>query len=102
MTHATLYAWCGTVLFGVGFYGTLFCVHLVRKVIAINLAAAGVFLVLIALAARDPSAPPDPVPQAMVLTGIVVSVSATALMLALVRRLHRETGLTRLPRRGDE
>jgi hypothetical protein len=32
----------------------------------------------------------------------VVAVSATALMLALIRRLHRETGLTRLPDRDDK
>jgi len=102
MTHYTLYAICGTVLFGIGFYGTIFCRNLLRKVIALNLIASGVFLVLIALAARTPSGPPDPVPHAMVLTGIVVAISATALMLALVRRLHRETGLTELPARIDQ
>ncbi len=102
MTHCTLYAVCGTVLFGIGFYGTVFCRNLLRKVMALNLLASGAFLVLIALAARTPSGPPDPVPQAMVLTGIVVSISATALMLALIRRLHRETGLTELPERNEE
>jgi multicomponent Na+:H+ antiporter subunit C len=102
MTYVTLYALSGTVLFGIGFQGTVFCRELVRKVIAINVMSAGVFLVLIALAARTPVGPPDPVPQAMVLTGIVVAVSATALTLALIRRLHRETGLTRLPDRDDK
>jgi multicomponent Na+:H+ antiporter subunit C len=102
MNHGALFAICGTVLFGIGFYGTVFCRNLLRKVMALNLMGSGVFLVLIALAARTPSGPPDPVPHAMVLTGIVVSVSATALMLALVRRLHRETGRMELPARGEE
>jgi multicomponent Na+:H+ antiporter subunit C len=102
MNHCALFAICGTVLFGIGFHGTVFCRNLLRKVMALNLMGSGVFLVLIALAARTPSGPPDPVPHAMVLTGIVVSVSATALMLALVRRLHRETGRTELPARGEE
>ena len=34
----------------------------------------------------------DPVPQAMVITGIVVAFSATALAVALVLRLFQETG----------
>lgn len=102
MTTSTLYAICGTVLFGIGFQGSVFCRHLLRKVMALNLMGSGVFLVLIALAARTPFGPPDPVPHAMVLTGIVVAVSATALTLALVRRLHRETGWTELPERIEE
>ena len=47
---------------------------------------SGAFLVLVGFAQRDGTA--DPVPQAMVLTGIVVAVAATALALALLRRLH--------------
>ena len=98
MTNVTLYALCGVLLFGFGFYGVVICRHLLRKVIALNLMGTGVFLVLIALAHRTPSGRPDPVPHAMVLTGIVVAVSATALALALIRRLHRETGHAKLPR----
>jgi len=43
----------------------------------------------------------DPLPHAMVLTGIVVAVSATALAFALLRRYYRETGSTQLKRTGD-
>ena len=53
------------------------------------------FLVLVGLAQRHDV--PDPVPQAMVLTGIVVAVAATALALALTRRLHALTGRLELP-----
>lgn len=98
MTNATLYALCGVVLFGIGFYGLVICGHLLRKVIALNLMGTGVFLVLIALAGRTPGERPDPIPHAMVLTGVVVAVSATALALALIRRLHHETGRSELPR----
>jgi multicomponent Na+:H+ antiporter subunit C len=97
MTNVQLYALCGAALFGLGFGGVVLARHLVRKVIALNLQSAGTFLVLIALARRTGHGAPDPVPQAMVLTGIVVSISSTALALALVRRLHRETGHTELP-----
>ncbi|GAA5507982.1 MULTISPECIES: NADH-quinone oxidoreductase subunit K [Novipirellula] len=96
MTIATLYAVCGVVLFGIGFYGVVICRHLLRKVISLNLMGSGTFLVLVALAQRTPDGQPDPVPHAMVLTGLVVSVSATALALALLRRLHRETQRTEL------
>ncbi len=48
-------------------------------------------MMLIAVAYRGPGVPPDPVPHALVLTGIVVAVSATALALALARRLHRSS-----------
>ena len=50
---------------------------------------AGVFHVLIAIAYRGTTTAPDPVPQAMVLTGIVVAVSATALALILGERLDK-------------
>lgn len=100
MTTQLFYALCGVSLFGIGFYGMVVCAHLLRKVLATNLMSSGVFLVLIATAARTSGGHPDPVPQAMVLTGVVVAVSATALALALVRRFYRETGETRLPATG--
>jgi multicomponent Na+:H+ antiporter subunit C len=97
MTTAQLFALCGVALFGMGLYGVVTLRHLVRRTIALNLMSAGVFLVLVAVADRTPSGRPDPVPHAMVLTGIVVAVSATALALALIRRLHRQTGASELP-----
>lgn len=98
MTYAFLYALCGVAVFGIGFHGVVVRRHLLRRLIAINLMGSGVFLVFVALAHRTPSGRPDPVPHAMVLTGVVVAVSATALALALIRRLYRETGHTALPR----
>lgn len=97
MTSAQLFALCGVLLFGWGLGGVIWSRHLVRKVIALNVLSASVFLILVALARRAPSGPPDPVPHAMVLTGIVVSLSASALALALVRKLCRATGKVELP-----
>jgi multicomponent Na+:H+ antiporter subunit C len=53
--------------------------------------------VIVALGVRGPAGLYDPVPQALVLTGVVVAVSATALALALARRLFALTGHTALP-----
>ncbi|HSP01425.1 MAG TPA: NADH-quinone oxidoreductase subunit K, partial [Thioalkalivibrio sp.] len=39
---------------------------------------------------------PDPVPQALVLTGIVVAIAATALAVVLIRRYYHLSGLTSL------
>jgi multicomponent Na+:H+ antiporter subunit C len=87
MTTPIIYALTGTFLFAVGLAGVCFCPHTLRKILAVNMAGSGVFLVLVALAGRQHSESPDPVPQALVLTGIVVAVSATAVALVLYRRL---------------
>jgi multicomponent Na+:H+ antiporter subunit C len=87
MTTALIYALTGALLLGVGLSGVCFCPHPLRKILAVNFAGSGVFLVLVAIARRQPAAPTDPVPQALVLTGIVVAVSATAMALVLYRRL---------------
>jgi multicomponent Na+:H+ antiporter subunit C len=63
--------------------------HPVRKILALNVMGTGIFLFLVAGAARSGLKAPDPVPHAMVLTGIVVAVSATALGLALAGRINQ-------------
>ncbi len=79
------FAIAGALLACIGFAGLVLHRHALRKILAFNILGSGVFLVLVGLAQRGGT--PDPVPQAMVLTGIVVSVAATALALALTRRL---------------
>lgn len=86
-TPVEIYVVTGVALFGVGMCGLFFSVHPLRRILSVNLAGSGVFLILVALARRQEDAPPDPVPHALVLTGIVVAVSATAVALALYRRL---------------
>jgi multicomponent Na+:H+ antiporter subunit C len=97
MTPAILYALTGVLLFCIGLRGLIAEANLLRKILAVNIMSSGVFLLLVGIAFRHPDLPPDPVPHAMVLTGIVVAVSATAFALVLVRQIFTETGATRLP-----
>lgn len=97
MTAALAYALGGVLVFAIALGGLLLRHHLLHRIIALNMMGAAVFLVLVAMAGRGPEASADPVPQAMVLTGIVVTVGATALALALACRVYRETGCTELP-----
>lgn len=96
MSLAFIYALTGAVLFVMAVAGLILQPHLLRKIIAFNIMASGAFLVLIGLGQRGGLA--DPVSQAMVLTGIVVSVAATALALSLSLRLLNLTGKMRLPK----
>ena len=90
MTPGLIYAAAGCLLFVLGLGGVILISHLLRRILAFNLMGSGAFLVLVGLAQRDGT--PDPVPQAMVLTGIVVAVAATALALTLALRWHALTG----------
>lgn len=99
MNPEMLYALTGLLLFFIGVAGIILRRHLLHKILAFNVMGSGIFLVLIGLAQRDGQ--PDPVPQAMVLTGIVVAIAATALALALARRLLNVTGHMRLPEKGS-
>lgn len=97
MTRVLIYAAAGILIFVLALYSVITRRDMLRRIIAANMMGAGVFLVFVSMAVRGPEQTPDPVPQAMVLTGIVVSVSATALGLALVRKLHAVSGQSRLP-----
>jgi len=99
MSTGLIFACAGAVLFAMGVAGVVLLDHLLRRILAFNLMGSGAFLVLVGLAQRDGTV--DPVPHAMVLTGIVVAVAATALALALARRLFAQTGGYTLPRNGD-
>ena len=98
--HGFVFALAGAVLFAMGVAGVVLIGHLLRRILAFNLMGSGAFLVLVGLAQRHDVA--DPVPQAMVLTGIVVAVAATALALALVRKFHALSGQLELPDDVDE
>lgn len=96
MSAVFLFALAGVGLFSLGLYALIVHAHLLRKILALNVMGSGIFLVLVALAKRTGEAPPDAVPHAMVLTGIVVAVSATALALTLMLRVAAETGRAEL------
>jgi multicomponent Na+:H+ antiporter subunit C len=94
MSAATLAGLVGAALVGLGLYGLIVDPQPLRKILAFNLIGSGVFLVFGIIARRGAAAgfPFDPVPQAMVITGIVVAFAASALAVALILRLQEETG----------
>ncbi len=102
MTPDLLYGFAGLVLFVTGLAGMVAQRHLLRILLAFNLAGSGVFLVLVGLAQHRNGT--DPVVQALVLTGIVVAIAATALALVLIRRFYHLTGHTEMDtdREGDQ
>ena len=90
------------ILFGIGFTTLLFHRNMIKKIIGLNIMDTAVYLFLaekgyiaghIAPIVVNGDVSPEtyinPVPSGLVLTGIVVSVSVTALMLSLTIRLYR-------------
>ena len=90
------------ILFGIGLTMLLFHRNLIKKLIGMNIMDTGVFLFLASMGyisgrkapvivggVTDVEAYINPVPAGLVLTGIVVSVSVTAVMLSLTVRLYR-------------
>lgn len=88
------------LLFSVGLVTLFLHPNLIKKIIGLNLMDTSVFLFLAAMGYREGGKAPiiqpgqegvyiNPVPGGLVLTGIVVAVSTTALFLALTCRLYR-------------
>lgn len=94
----------GGLLMAIGFWGILTRRNLIRLILSLAIAETGLHLVMIAVGyVRNGKAPiidqaasagqtVDPVPQALVLTAIVIGVAVNALLLALVIRLYRKKG----------
>lgn len=91
------YALCGAGLIGLGLYGLMTDPRLLRRILAFNVIGSGIFLLFGALARRGTVGYADPVPQAMIITGIVVAISATALALGLIVAHARAGGGESLP-----
>jgi multicomponent Na+:H+ antiporter subunit C len=94
VTEATLYALAASVLIGLGVFGLIAGADPLRKILAFNIVGTGVFLLAGAIARRGAGAgfEADPVLMALLITGIVVAFSATALAVALLVRLQAVAG----------
>ena len=94
MSAAELYGICGAALVGLGLYGLIVQPHPLRKILAFNVLGGGVFLLFGVVARRGAGAGfgGDPVPQALIITGLVVAFAATALAVALVTQIAARTG----------
>ncbi len=92
------------ILFAIGFTMLVFSKNIMKKILGLNIVDTGVYLFLASMGYIEgkltpivPSTGPvdaldyiNPIPQGLVLTGIVVSVSFSALMLALTVRLYKK------------
>lgn len=90
------------ILFGIGFSNLLLQKNLIKKIIGLNIMDTAMYLFLalkgyiegrkapiVTNGVQSVEAYINPIPSGLVLTGIVVSVSVTALMLSLTIRLYR-------------
>lgn len=90
------------ILFGIGFCNLLLQKNLIKKILGFNIMDTAIYLFLaekgyiagrvapiVVDGVQSVEAYINPVPSGLVLTGIVVSVSVTAIMLSLTIRLYR-------------
>lgn len=90
-------------LFVIGFITLLMHKNMIKKIIGLNIMDSAVYLLLASQGYIDGRRAPifsdgvtsaeyyvNPIPSGLVLTGIVVSVSVTALMLSLTIRLYKK------------
>lgn len=101
---STVLLYIGAIgLIAIGIAGVLLSHHLFRIVLALSIAEAGANLLLVLTGFRWHAAAPivegaapasmvDPVPQAMVLTAIVIGAGVQALALAMAVRLRQAYG----------
>ncbi len=92
------------ILFAIGFTMLVFSKNILKKIMGLNIMDTGVYLFLATMGYIESKLTPivpsqgavnhadyiNPIPQGLVLTGIVVSVSVSALMLALTVRLYKK------------
>ena len=90
------------ILFSIGFADLMFQKNLIKKIIGFNIMDTAIYLFLaekgyiagrmapiVVDGIQDVNAYINPIPSGLVLTGIVVSVSVSALMLSLTIRLYQ-------------
>lgn len=87
MTQSLLYSICGISLFCIGLIGFALLKDVIKKVLSINIMGIGIFMLFIATSVAAPGYT-DPIPHAMVLTGIVIAAAGTALMLHLAININ--------------
>lgn len=89
------------ILFLIGFWGIIAKKHIIKKIFALTILNSSVVILFILEGSRIGADAPiigggsqnivDPVPQALMLTAIVIGVCITALALAMSYRLYKFT-----------
>ncbi len=95
MSQTLFYLMLGAGLWTIGLHAILVRQHVLRRIMAINLMGSGAFMIMVSLATRGETT--DPVMHALVVTGLVVAVSATAFAL----RLAKADAVRHLPREAE-
>ena len=106
------------ILFVIGLYTVLTHSNLLKRIIGVNIMETSIFLFFVSIGYIKGAQAPiidvalgdivyvNPLPSAMILTGIVVAVSITAYALSLIIRIHEAYGSIDLneilrPKEGD-
>ncbi len=96
--------WLCFILFLVGLYGAITRRNLVKIAISLSIMEFSTFLFFALIGYIDEGVAPivdpanpakiyvDPLPQALVLTAIVIGLATTAMMMAIIIRLYRKYG----------
>jgi multicomponent Na+:H+ antiporter subunit C len=92
MTGPAIFGLLGSALIGLGLAGLVLHREPLRRVLAFSILGGGTFLIFGVVARRGAAGgvDADPVPQAMVITGIVVAFAALALAVTLMQRLEEQ------------
>jgi multicomponent Na+:H+ antiporter subunit C len=88
MTSEFIYICAGSGLVGLAFYRLATCRDMLLRVLSLNVLAVGIAILFLA-SARN-AGMTDAVPQAFILTGIVVLVAVTAALLALAEQIDSQ------------
>lgn len=102
------------ILFLIGLYGLLARRNILKTVISLGIIQAGLILFFLSIRFTPDSKPPigpegglmaDPLPQALMITAIVIGVAVTAVALTMFMTLYHRYGTTNwlkvIRRRGD-
>ena len=98
----------------IGFYGLLSNKNIIKMIIALNILELGLNLFIVSVGRVEGGIAPiltavnassglnfvDPLPQALVLTAIVIGVGTTALALAFAKRIYQRYGTFELNEMG--
>lgn len=86
-------------LFFISFYGLITSKNIIKSIVAIGLLETSVIMFLLSLGFADGMRPPigqnqelaaDPLPQALVITAIIIGITVTAVNLTMLISLYRQ------------
>ncbi len=97
-------------LISIGLYGTMSKKNILKIILSLSLMDTGVNVLIVAMGYLPGGTAPiengnysvyvDPVPQALVLTAIVIGVSVTALALTIAIKYYKKAGTLELEKEG--